>query len=242
MYDYKEGKRRIQRIIQNNLVVEKEVEIPRDDHFTYENAYYGWGGAIFVDIRNSTQLFAHSDKIAMSKVIRCFSSEIIEILRDTDQLREIGIRGDCVYGIYSTPRQSHVDMIFNKAFTVNSFLEMLNIVLKNSNLPACNAGIGVACAEELVVKAGRKGVGINNAVWIGEAVTYASKLFSIANKKLIRPIAVSTLVYENLMERKKYNGLSEKWFVKGYDDSIGNFYHNNIVNDEFDKWIKGDMR
>lgn len=92
MYDYKEGKRRIQGIIQNNLVVEKEVEIPRDDHFTYENAYYGWGGAIFVDIRNSTQLFAHSDKIAMSKVIRCFSSEIIEILRDTDQLREIGIR------------------------------------------------------------------------------------------------------------------------------------------------------
>lgn len=108
-------------------------------------------------------------------------------------------------------------MIFNKAFTVNSFLEMLNIVLKNSNLPACNAGIGVACAEELVVKAGRKGVGINNAVWIGEAVTYASKLFSIANKKLIRPIAVSTLVYENLMERNitdyQKNGLSKDMMI-----------------------------
>lgn len=242
MYDYKEGKKRVQDILQNQLIVEKDMEIPRDDHFTYDNAYYGWVGAIFVDIINSTQLFAHSDKIAMSKVIRCFSSEIIEVLRDTDQLREIGIRGDCVYGIYSTPRQSHVDMIFNKAFTVNSFLKMLNIELKKSHLPACNAGIGVSCAEELVVKAGRKGVGISNAVWIGEAVTYASKLSSIANRGLIQPIAISPLIYNNLMERKGYNGLKEDWFTKSHDLNLGEFYHGNIINANFDSWITANIK
>ena len=80
MYDYKEGKKRIQEIIANKLEIEKEQEIPRDDHFTYENAYYGLVGAIFVDIRNSTQLFAHENKEEMSKAIRCFSSEVIEIV------------------------------------------------------------------------------------------------------------------------------------------------------------------
>lgn len=32
-----------------------------------------------------------------------FYLEVIEILRVDENLREIGIRGDCVYAIYTTP-------------------------------------------------------------------------------------------------------------------------------------------
>ena len=49
---------------------------------------------IFVDIRDSSKLFADENKEKVSKIVRAFSSEIIEILRDDENLREIGIRGD----------------------------------------------------------------------------------------------------------------------------------------------------
>ena len=53
--------------------------------------------AIFVDIRNSSALFGDEDKEKVANVIKSFTSETIEILRNNDNLKEIGIRGDCVY-------------------------------------------------------------------------------------------------------------------------------------------------
>lgn len=239
MYDYKEGKKRIQEIITNKLKIEKEQEIPKDDYFTYENAYYGWVGAIFVDIRNSTQLFAYENKEEMSKVIRCFSSEVIEILRESDKLREIGIRGDCVYAIYAVPLKKDIYMMCDKAFTINTFLKMLNTILKENNFPICNAGIGLSCAEELVVKAGRKGTGVNNSVWIGKAVSYASKLSALANKMgIAKTIAMTPCVYDNAIRENR----EEKWFEKLYNYEIGEFYHGDVIKTEFNQWIEGGMK
>lgn len=81
MYDYKDGKKRIQEILNNKLDIEKGY-IPKEEAFTYENAYFGWVTALFVDIRDSSKLFSNEDKVQMSKIIRSFTSEVIEILRD----------------------------------------------------------------------------------------------------------------------------------------------------------------
>ena len=104
-YDYIAGKKRIKEILNNKLEVIENDKIPNNENFTFSNAHYGWVTAIFVDIRNSTNLFSKDDKEVVSKMIRAFTSEIIEILRNDDNLREIGIRGDCVYGIYTTPKR-----------------------------------------------------------------------------------------------------------------------------------------
>ncbi len=237
MYDYKEGKRRLQEIINNNLKIEDSKDIPTDENFTYENAYYGWVSAIFVDIRNSTQLFTNTNQEAVSKVICCFSSEIIEILRTSNEIREIGIRGDCVYAIYNTPLKENIQDVLDQAITVNTFLTMLNQMLRNKSLPTIKAGIGAASAQELVVKAGRKGVGINNAVWIGKAVTYASALSSQANKGNIRPIAVSDLMFKNLID-----GTIRNYFLSATCIPVGNFYHAEIFDNKFQEWIQGGMR
>ena len=109
----------------------------------------------------------------LAKVFRSFASEIIEILRDDDNLREIGIRGDCVYAVYTTPNKSDELEIAIKAFYINTFMRMLNKLLKDRDLPEIKVGIGQSTAQELVVKAGRKGVGINSKIWIGKAVTRA---------------------------------------------------------------------
>lgn len=106
IYDYETGKKRIEDILDNDLEVIEQEKLPKDENFTFDNAYYSWVSAIFVDIRNSTDLFNNEDKEDVSKIIRAFTSEVIEILRNDDYIREIGIRGDCVYAIYTSPKKN----------------------------------------------------------------------------------------------------------------------------------------
>lgn len=92
---------------------------PNDDSFTFSNGYYCWATAIFVDIRNSSALFGDEDKEKVAKVIKSFTSETIEILRNNDNLREIGIRGDCVYAIYTSPMKRDEYELAEKTFSRN---------------------------------------------------------------------------------------------------------------------------
>lgn len=211
--------------------------------FTYDNGYYSWVSAIFVDIRDSTKLFSDEDKEKVSKIIRCFTSEIIEILRNDDNEREIGIRGDCVYAIYTTPSKDDEYEIADKSFWVNTYLNMLNKMLSNKNYPEISAGIGVATAQELVVKAGRKNTHINNKVWIGEAVTKASNLSSLGNKNGIKSLVFSSSSYSNFIEKLiKIDGEEAKsWFTQKHDSNYGYYYHANLVKTGFNRWLSDGM-
>lgn len=244
-YDYKEGKKRVKSILDNKLEVIEKDRLPSIDQLTFENGYKSWVTAIFVDIRNSTSLFTEEDKEKVSKIIRSFTSEIIEILRDDDNLREIGIRGDCVYAIYTTQWKSDIYECVDKAVFVNTYLKMLNKLLSAKNYPSITSGIGIASSQELIVKAGRKGVGINNPVWIGDAVTGAANLSSIANKNGNGPIAISELTYSNSIDELKENNSEEdveSWFKKHYDDKMRLYYCADIVKSVFSKWIDDGMK
>ena len=216
-YDYKAGKKRIDDILSNELEVIEKNELPSDDKLTFDNGYYSWVTGVFVDIRNSSSIFANEDKEKVSKIVRCFTSEIIEILRDDDNIREIGIRGDCVYAIYTTPQKSDIREILDKSCYVNTYLNMLNKVLLDNKFDEIRAGIGISTAQELVVKAGRKGVGINNKVWIGDAVTKASNLSSLGDKNGIRRIVLSSCTHYNIIDQFIVdNGEESKtWFNRG---------------------------
>ncbi len=75
---------------------------PNNGNFTYENGYKAWLSAIFIDLRNSTKLFTENSEVDVAKVIRGFTSEVIEILqKDTqdNELKEIGIR-EIAYLLY----------------------------------------------------------------------------------------------------------------------------------------------
>ena len=69
-YDYKKGKERVEAILDNELTVIEQGELPKDDAFTFSNGYYSWVSGIFVDIRKSSELFAEEDKEKVSKIIR----------------------------------------------------------------------------------------------------------------------------------------------------------------------------
>lgn len=238
-YNYKEGLKRIKDILSSDVVIDERDILPKDGN-TYDNAFYGWVSAIFVDIRNSTELFSDGDRIKVSRLVRAFTSEIIEILRKDDNLREIGIRGDCVYAIYATPTIDDVYNIADLTFWANTFMKMLNKALNIYSLPMITAGIGMATARELVVKAGKKGSGIDSRVWIGKAVVYASKLSGMANKHGNAPILFSKLAYTNFVDAlEKKNSEAKSWFTKSFDLNVGEYYRANIVKTEFDKWIQG---
>ena len=125
IYDYKKGKERIEAILDNELTVIEQNELPTDYAFTFSNSYYSWVTGFFVDIRDSSELFADENKEKVSKVIRSFTSEVIEILRKDEKLREIGIRGDCVYAIYTTPSKDAIYELADKTFWINTYMKML---------------------------------------------------------------------------------------------------------------------
>lgn len=240
-YDYKNRKRKVEEILDNTDVVKDVKTFPVDDSFTYTNGYKAYATAIFVDLRKSTELFSGEDEIEISKVIRGFTSEIIEILKqDTsdDTLKEIGIRGDCVYSIYSTPNKDDVYNIYCRACVINTYMEMLNKLLDKRKLPQIRAGIGISTGKTLAVKAGRKSSGINNLVWIGKTVAEASKLADKGNTVGFGPIVVSNSHYINIIDKQKEgNSESPTWWT-----NHNGFYSANIFISGFKQWIVDGMR
>jgi hypothetical protein len=244
-YDYKAGKQRLEEILDNNMEVVEQDKLPNDDDFTFTNGYYSWVSAIFVDMRDSTKLCADEDKEKLAKVFRSFSSEIIEILRDDDNLREIGMRGDCVYAVYTNPKQADVYETANKCFYVNTFMKMLNQLFREHNLPEINVGIGMSTAQELVVKAGRKGVGINSKIWIGKAVSRACHYADHGNKDGNPAIVMGTCSYNNMIDKLVKNNPDRKpkeWFTYHKDEGEGDYYTADIIKIDFDNWIKAGMK
>lgn len=243
-YDYKKGKERIEAILDNELIIIEQNKLPSDESFTFSNGYYSWVTGVFVDIRDSSALFADEDKEKVSKIIRSFTSELIEILRKDENLREIGIRGDCVYGIYTTPSKDDIYELADKTFYINTYMKMLNKLLSNRFLPEINVGIGMSTAKGLVVKAGRKDVGINSKVWIGKAVTRASNFSSLGNKKGNPALVYSECSYINFIDKlqKKSEKDVKTWFTYHSDEGDGAYYTANIIIDGFDKWIYNGMK
>jgi len=244
-YDYKEGKKRVLEILDNKIEIKKQDDIPDEKYFTFDNGFYGWVTAIFVDIRDSTTLFSEGDKEKMAKIIRSFTSEIIDILNNDKNKREIGIRGDCVYAIYTTPTPADIYELSFKTIYVNTYMKMLNKLLKQKKLPTISVGIGMATAQELVVKAGRKHSGINNQVWIGNAVTKASKLSSIGNKNGLGPIVFSEASYINFVNeynKKHSKDIKEHFTEYKYNNEKIYGSGNNLLITDFNTWVENGMK
>lgn len=245
VYDYKAGKERLEDILGNDMDVIEKGELPTDNNFTFTNGYYSWVSAVFVDIRDSSQLCADDDKEKVAKIFRSFSSEVIEILRADNNIREIGMRGDCVYAVYTSPKKQNVYEVANKCFDINTFMKMLNQLFEEYGLPKIKVGIGMSTAQELVVKAGRKNVGINSKIWIGKAVSRACHYANYGNKDKTPPIVIGSCSYANIIDQLEKNNPTanpKSWFTYHKDEGEGDYYTANIVQRKFNDWIKAGMK
>ena len=241
MYDYQKSKEVVETILNSpTKIIEKDRIPSSDSEFTYENGIKAWVGALFVDIVDSSKLFKSANEDT-ARIVRSFCSEIISILKDDENYREIGIRGDCVYCIYNSP--FHIDLvkIFRHAYRINSFIKMLNMLLEKNGYSAISAGVGLGCSQDLIIKAGQSGSGINDKIWIGKAVVDAAHLSGVANRNGISAIAMSPIFYNNVIENLCEENADYKDWIKahyyGYYGSV-DYYHCSIIESDFDKWIE----
>lgn len=242
MYDYRKSKETVEEILKSRTEIEEKDNIPASDaEFTYSNGIKAWVGALFVDIVGSSKL-CNSANENTARIFRSFCSEIISILKDDVNYREIGIRGDCVYGIFAAPYQEDLVEIFRHAYRINTFMKMFNALLERQGYDLIHVGIGLGCGKDLIIKAGQSGSGINDKIWIGKAVVDACHLGDIANRNGVSEIAMSTLFYENIIDSLEKENINYKtWIRPQITFYQTEYYHCNIIETDFNDWIEGGM-
>lgn len=241
MYDKAKSRDTVIQILTSpTKIVEKDSVPASDAAFTYENGIRTWVASLFVDIVDSSTMFQNANENT-ARILRSFCSEIISILKDDENYREIGIRGDCVYCIYSVSTKNDLVEVFRHAYRINSFLNMLNKLLERYNYSRIRAGIGLGCGQDLIIKAGQSGSGINDKIWIGKAVVDAAHLSDTANRNGVRPIAMSPLFYANIIDILCEENPEYKTWITPHSSQTGwstDYYHCSIIESNFDKWIE----
>lgn len=231
----------LNKILNSKTQIEEVNSISNDeDGFTYENGVRTWVGAMFIDIRNSTDYFKENNAEKVARIMRAFTSELIGILKQNGKYVQIGIRGDCVYAIYSTPKQDDLNNILDDACFINTFQKMFQQILEKKGWPRFEIGIGLGVSKDLVIKAGRKGTGINDNIWIGDAVIDASKLSNEGNSNGIDPIVMDSCFYDNIKdfnanESYKYSDCAKRVWSSKLSEYV---YCCNMVTIGFNNWIK----
>lgn len=240
-YDYQNSKQRVIKILTSKTEIKKAETIPSNENeFTYENGIKTMVGALFVDIRQSTKYFKENKSETVSRVMRAFCSEVIAILKTDENYRQIGIRGDCVYGIFSTPYQANLDTILSNAALINTFQGMFQNILVKNNFPTFQIGIGLGCSEDLVIKAGNKGTGINDLIWVGHAVIDACKLSSQGNIDGFNTIVMSECFYENIKGQIAHDNITYARYCRDlYSKKLNEYVWDcDLVNVDFDKYME----
>jgi len=209
---------------------EEQDSIPTRDRLTFANGFYVRCAAMFVDIRKSSELIDFHKNRALAKLYRAYTSEAVAVMNGNPNSAEINVVGDCVSGIFNTPEKKDIDSVFGTAYTISSLIDILNFRLKKHNMTEIVVGIGLAWGRVLMVKAGFSGSGINDIVWVGEAVNEASKLASYGNREYYdREIMVSDGFHYNLNDQNK--GLLVR-------NDIRNCYNGNVVSTYMNNWYQ----
>ena len=242
-FSFKDELLEIKKILNSSIEVEKVNKYNTEEESTFSNGVRSWIGSIFVDIADSSSLF-ESDKISdkvKAKIIKAFCHGLINIFNDN--AIDIGIRGDCVYAVFSTPYKTDLKEMFDAACSANTFLNMLNKQLSNQNFPTIKAGIGMACSEDLIVVAGAKRKA-KDYIWIGECLVEANKLSKIANRGSHLPIALTSLLYSNIIdELVKENEKSKAWFTQKRESAFDDpYYECDVIYTGINNWINNNFK
>lgn len=228
-YDFDKSRDRIDDILDESDKSFKKLDsIPNRDKLTFKNGFYVNCSALFVDLRDSSDLPNKHKRPTLAKIYRSYISEVVAIMNGNENCEEIRIDGDCISGIYNTPKKPDIDSLFSDSARINSLIKTLNCKYKKRGIEPIKAGISMDYGRALMIKAGYSGSGLNEIVWMGDVVNSSSNLCGKANKGYgNKPVFASNVIYNNLNKHNKT--LMSK-------NDTHNCYHGNIINTEMDKW------
>lgn len=230
-YNLEDSVKRINEIISaGDLSYEERNSIPARSALAYTNGFYVMCSALFVDIRESSDLTDFHRTRVLAKLYRAYISEVSAVINGNEKCAEINVVGDCVSGVFDTPYQSDINDVFSTSAQISSIIDIMNYRFKKNNMKEITVGIGIAYGKALMIKAGYKGSGISEVIWMGDVVNEASKLASYGNKEYSdKEIMVSTTFYDNLNENNK------KLLTL---NPIRKCYHGNVVNTSMNSWYE----
>ena len=229
-YNYEKSKERIDDILKTSDNSYEELNyIPSRDKLTFNNGFYVNCTVLFVDIRNSKELPNKYKRPTLARIYRSYISEIVAIINGNDNCVEINIEGDCVWGVFDTPKQFQIDKVFGSSYAISSIVDTLNVKYKKKGYDPISIGIGIDYGRALMIKAGYNGSGLNDIVWMGNVVNESSKLCGYGNKEWgDQETMVSSVIYNNLNDHNK--GLLV-WNNKR------SCYNGNIINVAMNNWV-----
>lgn len=229
-YDIDESVARVDEILTtSDAVFEETNSIPSRDKLTFSNGFYVNCSALFIDIRNSSQLPKKYQRPSLARIYRAYISEMVAIMNGNQDCSEVNINGDAVWAVFNTPYQENINLVFSTAAQLASMTAILNCRFKKKQgYEPISTGIGMAYGRALMLKAGYKGSTINEVVWMGDVVNEASNLCGYGNKAYgDNHLMVSNTFYGNL---KKSN---QDLLCK---NSTRDCYHGNVINLAMDGW------
>lgn len=238
MYNFKEGKKRVEEIINTELEIKEENYLPKSIDLTFNNGYITRVASISIDIRESSPLFKNENKEKIAKLSKAFNSELIKILNTNDNVRESRVIGDCSCAIYTSPNTETVENLYNMASYCNMYVKMLNQILKDNNLPTFKAGIGLGYSEVLLVKSTMEDSVIEDKLWLGASIIDACKFSNISNKGDYKSVIMSKEFYNTV---SSINKNVEKEFEKKDDPVYGECYTGELIIPKVNKWITNEF-
>lgn len=230
-YNFEKSRERIDDILKTADKSFEEVDkIPSRDKLTFNNGFYvNKTTALFVDIRNSSQLPSKYKRPVLARIYRAYISEVVAVINSNNDCSEISINGDCIWGVFDAQYKSQIDDLFSTAAQIVALIKVLNVKFKKKNIDPISVGIGLDFGRALMIKAGYNGSGINDVVWMGEVVNGSSNLCSKANKDWNEVIMASSDIYSNL------NTDNQKLLNWNSNESC---YHGNVVNTLINDWAE----
>lgn len=208
---------------------EKKGSIPSRDSLTFTNGYYVNCAAMFVDMRASKELAEKYQRPTLSRIYRSYISELVAVMKDHTKVSEVNIEGDCVWGVFDSPYQEDINELFSVAAKVSSMINILNWRFEKKGYDPIAVGVGLDYGRALMLKAGYKGSGINDVIWMGDVINSASALCSYGNKSWSdKEIMVSSVFHDNL---NKDNQNLLEW------NSSRSCFNGYVVNVAMNDWL-----
>ena len=208
---------------------EERNSIPSRENLTFTNGFYVNCAALCIDIRGSSQLANQHRRPTLAKIYRAYLSEAVAVMNGNPKCAEVNIVGDGVTGIFDTPYQADIDDVFAVAARLNSMIKTFNCKLRKREITTIKVGIGMSWGRALMIKAGYKGSGINDVVWMGDVVNEATHLASQANKNVSYPIVVSRAFHANLNEHNQS-------LLPHSHPLFSSYFAGNVINTEMEEW------
>ena len=230
-YDFNLSLSRIDEILDaSNDSFKESDSIVNREKLTYKNGFYVYCTALFVDIRDSSNMTDAHKRPVLAKIYRSFISEMVALMNGHDTCREVNINGDCVWCVCETKYKTDIDGVFSLAAKACSLVDILNYKLKKKNYQTYQVGVGIDYGRALMIKAGNDGSAINDVVWMGDVVNQACHLCNEANSGFFdKRVFLSNIIYDNLNDNNK--ALCSK-------DGGRDIYQADVVNINMSKWLK----